>query len=184
MFSPLLAAVLLAAGQTPGDAAFDAARARQIAGRGPELVLLVEHPGGEDWETIGVHWVTVPSSVSFGSYGHWVVRRDRWEAPDDHDAAGAGADGRVRTSWAASARCPQIVPMLEEVERIPPVPYDVAGIGRDLNDDLIVGFARFRFWLINGWATPSIETYGDRMSAGWYLDADLTDCWQDEAPDE
>lgn len=72
--------------------------------------------------------------------------------------------------------------MLEAVERIPPVPFDVAGIGTDFDDDLIVGFGRFRFWLSDGWATPSIETYGNRAPASRYVDTDLEGCWHDTLP--
>ena len=184
----ILAAAVLATAPSPdsrGDRAFEAAKRREFHERAPELVLLVEAPHGQSWETVTVYRLNVGEAL------RWVVRRDRWgrlpkidsEDGDPFDLIGP----RVLTTWADSATCARVIPLLEAVERFQPIPYDLRGIGSDYGlGEVIVGGGRTRFWLNWGPATPSTQTQGDREPLRWWGntwgDSELQSCWTTRTP--
>lgn len=187
----ILAAALLATAPAPdsrGDRAFEAAKRRELHERAPELVLLVEAPNSQSWETVTVYRLDASPVGRSGEAWRWVVRRDRWgDLPKDDSDEGDAFDvigARVLTTWADSNVCAGVVPLLEAVERFPPIPYDLRGVGSDYDlDEIVVGVARTRFWLNWGPATPGVQTQGDLTPLRWWGGDDaLRSCWTSHAP--
>lgn len=177
-------AAAVAVFQSSGDAAFETAKRREFLDRSPTVVLMLANRGTGEWETVAVYGVArrAMNTAETVYLRQWVVRRDWQDGEDDSASQNPPAPPKVETSWIDSRTCPGVTGMLEAIEQIQPVPYDLAWVGSDYDGPILVGGAKIRFWLVNGPMTPMIETEGDGGSARWYLDADIEQCWTPAVP--
>lgn len=188
MLAAIVAAVLLTGLQDSrpsDDDIFEWARQREFSGRAPELVLMMSDQGGGRWQTIVAYTVLADSrDVPGQQRRHWIIRRDRWGDDWEYGEADDVPPDQVVTTWASSSSCPGVVTLLEGVERIPPVPYDLRGIGSDYyEDEILVGMAKSRFWLNAGPTTPAVETRWHRDSMLWWDSERVAACWTVEPPE-